>query len=210
MPARAARGLQMPATCSTRVACARVRAVRVLPRQATDRTHTRMHARAACDLQMQVTCSTRTCVACGRRSHASGMRGTCRARSARVSCARVYIARACCMWQATCSTPTCVGCGWVTKDFACLMGRANQSVIVPPTWACVCGCGGGSCPSPLPGSWHRSNWRCESSRHSRDLRAPIRADQRSPGGAVTQGQPSYPFGPNHAVLSLAHGLETGS
>ena len=123
------------------------------------------------------------------------------ARSARVSCARVYIARACCMWQATCSKPTCVGCGWVTKDFACLMGRANQSVIVPPTWACVCGCGGGSCPSPLPGSWHRSNWRCESSRHSRDLRAPIRADQRSPGGAVTQGQPSYPFGPNHAVLS---------
>ena len=93
---------------------------------------------------------------------------------------------------------------WLGHEGFRVPDGARKSKRDSPTYVgvCVCGCGGGSCPSPLPGSWHRSNWRCESSRHSRDLRAPILADQWSPGGAVTIGQPSYPFGPNHeSVLS---------
>ena len=42
------------------------------------------------------------------------------------------------------------------------------------------------------------------------LSRPMRADQRSPGSAVTKGQPTYLFGPNHdGPVSVAQGQRPG-
>ena len=164
MHACAARGLQMQVTCNARVACARVRVVRDLPRQATDRTCTRV---------LHVTCR-------------------CKPHAERPLAWVVWLG---------------------TRQRFIADGAKKSMRGVTPTCPCVCvgvGVGHAHLPCLAQGSGRMGDAKA-SALHAILSLFPIWADQWSPGGAVTIGQPSYPFGPNHElVLPKAHGQGTGS